>query len=263
MRNYKHLEIEEDKSIMTVWLNRPLVHNAFNEEVINELFDFFSDKNLKTKRAVVLRGRGKSFCAGADLVWMKSVVNYEYKQNLEESIKLSQCFYSIYTCPIPTIAIVQGNAIGGANGFLSACDMAYTTPDTNFSLSEVKIGLTPACISPYVIKRVGEFTTRELMLTGKRFNGNEAKRYGLVNDCIPSDQIEKFLEKLLFKIKTAGPEAIKVTKVLIDNVINNISFEAAKQYTAEIIAHMRKSDEGQEGMNSFLEKRKPNWNEEN
>lgn len=261
MKKYKTLEIEEKKGIVTLWLNRPEVHNAFNEEVILELLDFYSDQMLSSKRAVILKGRGKSFCAGADLKWMKSVVNYSYEQNLNESLKLSDCFYAIYTCLVPTIAVVHGNAIGGANGLLSACDMVYATPETMFSLSEVKIGLTPACISPYVLKRVGESKTRELMLTGKRFNGIQAGNYGLINDCIAADKIDEFIEDLLDKIKMAGPQAVKVTKLLLDNVINNISLDEAKKYTAEIIADLRKSKEGQEGMNSFLEKRKPGWYE--
>lgn len=261
MSKYKYLEIDENKSVITVWLNRPEIHNSFNEIMIGELLDLFKDKSLAKKRALILRGRGKSFCAGADLNWMKSVVNYSYEQNLAESIQLSECFHSIYTCPVPTIAFVHGNAIGGANGFLSACDMSYAVPETTFSLSEVKIGITPACISPYILKRIGEFKTRELMITGRRFNGVEAEKYGLINSCIESDKVDEFLEYLISGIKSSGPEAIKVTKNLINNVVNNITLKDAKKYTAEIIAEIRKSDEGQEGMNAFLEKRKPKWYE--
>jgi methylglutaconyl-CoA hydratase len=132
-------------------------------------------------RIIILTGKGKSFCAGADLNWMRDVAKYSYEENFKESLQLSQCFYDIYTSAKPTIAVVHGAAIGGANGILAACDFAYCDDETTFSLSEVKIGIIPACISPYVTKRVGEYGSKELMLTGKRFKGKEAEKHKLVN----------------------------------------------------------------------------------
>lgn len=177
MKEYTTIQIETEGPLCTVWLNRPDIRNAFNETMISELLDCFTALNDEQSiRVVILRGRGKSFCAGADLNWMRGVAGYSYEQNFEESLNLSKCLYAIYSCEKPTIAMVQGAAMGGANGLLAACDMAFAADDTVFSLSEVKIGIVPACISPYVVKRVGEYGSRELMLTGRRIKGPEAEK---------------------------------------------------------------------------------------
>ncbi|MFH1937241.1 MAG: enoyl-CoA hydratase-related protein, partial [Bacteroidota bacterium] len=168
------LETSTDNRVFTIWLNRPEVHNAFNTTMLEELAECFLDLQSTDAVCVILRGKGKSFCAGADLSWMKEVANNTYEVNYQESLLLSKCFYAIYTCTKPTIALVHGASLGGANGLLASCDLAYCTEDATFSLSEVKIGIVPACISPYVVKRVGEYGTRELMLTGRRINGKEA-----------------------------------------------------------------------------------------
>ena len=175
MKKFETLEFEKQDDVGILWFNRPDIHNAFNERMISEIIDAIERVNaMEDIRVLILRGRGKSFCAGADLNWMRAVSTYTYEQNYAESFQLSKCFYAIYTCAKPTIAMVHGAAIGGANGLLSACDMAYCEENTTFSLSEVKIGIVPACISPYVIKRVGECNARELMLTGRRFQGADA-----------------------------------------------------------------------------------------
>ncbi len=172
---YQTLFIEYNGRIATIWLNRPDIRNAFNEVMIGELIKAFKEVESKNDiRIIFLRGKGKAFCAGADLNWMRDVANYSYDQNLKESLQLSECFNTIYNCKIPTVAVVHGAAIGGANGLLAACDIAVCTDDTVFSLSEVKIGIVPACISPFVMKRVGEYGSRELMLTGRRINGKAA-----------------------------------------------------------------------------------------
>ena len=190
MQDYTTIFYECKDKIATVWLNRPGIRNAFNEVMISELTNCFKELNKeKDVRAVLLRGKGKCFCAGADLNWMRDVTKYSYEENYQESYRLSQCFYSIYTCKKPTIALVHGAAIGGANGLLAACDMAYCDDETIFSLSEVKIGVVPACISPYILKRVGEFAARELMLTGKRIRGKEAERLRLVNQSLPQKDL--------------------------------------------------------------------------
>ena len=257
---YKTIEIKFTNSLATIWLNRPTIHNAFNEEMISEIRRAFQYLNQHDSvRVIVLRGRGKSFCAGADLNWMRDVSNYSYNQNLEESINLSQCFYDIYTSSKPTIAVVHGAAIGGANGLLAACDVVIAEKQTTFSLSEVKIGIIPACISPYIIKRVGESNARELMLTGNRFKGKEAKRRGLVSYALSENKIDAKLDQLVTNLLTSGPMAIHQCKELINKVVNHKTLEEAKTYTAEMIAQIRDSEEGQEGMAAFLEKRKPNW----
>lgn len=257
---YNTIELIKENDIATLWFNRPEIHNAFNQEMISEIIKCFEHiKSDNEIRAVVIRGRGKSFCAGADLNWMRDVAKFSYQENYEESLQLSNCFYAIYTCPKPTIAIVHGAAIGGANGLLASCDFAYCTNDTVFSLSEVKIGIVPACISPYIIKRTGEYAAKELMLTGLRFKGKSAEEYKLVNKSMPEAELEDQLKSLFNLLRTSGPKAISHCKNLIDNVVNNLFLEEALEYTAKMIAEIRASEEGQEGMDAFLNKRKPNW----
>jgi methylglutaconyl-CoA hydratase len=260
MKEYTTLRPEIKEEIATIWLNRPQIHNAFNETMISEIMDCFDELIANDSvRIIKMRGEGKSFCAGADLNWMRDVASYSYEQNYEESYQLSKCFHKIYTCPKPTIALVHGAAIGGANGLLAACDFAFADKDSTFSLSEVKIGIVPACISPYVIKRVGEYNAKELMLTGKRFHGKEAERKGLINKSLKKDKLEKHVDELCVLLLSSGPKAIGQCKVLIDEVCNKLDMDGMLDYTAKMIAEIRKSDEGQEGMAAFLEKRKPNW----
>lgn len=260
MSIYKTIELEINNEVGTIWLNRPDIHNAFNEVMISELIALFEEINDREDiRVVVMRGRGKSFCAGADLNWMRNVAKYSYEENYKESLNLSLCFYNIYTCAKPTIAVVHGAAIGGANGLLAACDIVYADENTTFSLSEVKIGIVPACISPYVTKRVGEYGSKELMLTGKRFKGAEAAHHRLVNKSLAGEEIEKNLEELITLLKTSGPKAMTHCKNLIYDISNKLTLQEAIDYTAKMIAEIRSSDEGQEGMAAFLEKRKPNW----
>lgn len=252
------LEIRDDVAVIA--LNRPEIRNAFNEVMISEItLAFRHIEQIESIRAIVLKGEGKSFCAGADLNWMRDVSRYSYEQNYEESYRLSQCFYTIYTSPKPTIAIVHGAAIGGANGLLAACDIALCDNETVFSLSEVKIGIVPACISPYVIKRVGEYGARELMLTGRRINGTEAEKYRLVNKSLATNELDAYCNNIISLLKSSGPQAIAQCKKLIDEVTNNITLDEALSYTAHMIAEIRASSEGQEGMSAFLEKRPPKW----
>jgi methylglutaconyl-CoA hydratase len=260
MNNYKTIKLNTGNGIATILLNRPDIRNAFNEVMIAELTDAFQKAGeMDNIRVIILKGEGKSFCAGADLNWMRDVSNYSFEQNYAESFRLSECFYAIYSSPKPTIAVVHGAAIGGANGLLAACDIAVCDSETVFSLSEVKIGIVPACISPYVIKRIGEYGARELMLTGRRISGTEAEKYKLVNKSLPADQIENYIDQMVQMLLTSGPAAITHCKKLIDKVVNHIDLSEALTYTAQMIAEIRASEEGQEGMAAFLEKRKPNW----
>lgn len=260
MEAYKTIKVGIAEQVATVWLSRPQIHNAFNEIMIEEIKSVFTELNeTDDVRVIVLRGEGPSFCAGADLNWMRAVAGYSRGQNLAESQNLSACFYSIYSCSKPTIAVVHGAAIGGANGLLAACDIVLAEEQTVFSLSEVKIGIVPACISPYIIKRVGEYPAKELMLTGMRFKGEKAVEVGLVNRSLPIGELDEMIESYVSGFKTSGPKAIAQCKELIDQVVNHLSLDDAKNYTAEMIADIRASEEGQEGMAAFLEKRKPNW----
>jgi len=259
MKAYQTIEIEIKDNIYTIWLNRPEIHNAFNEQMLHELAECFTTLGESTATCIILRGKGKSFCAGVDLNWMKDTVKSDFDKNLKESLLLSECFYKIYTCKKPTIAIIHGSSLGGANGLLAACDLAYCTNDSTFSLSEVKIGVVPACISPYIIKRVGEYPSKELMLTGRRFNGTEAERFGLVNKSVAADEMDKTISSVIDNLRTSGPDAMRLCKELIFEVSNNLKLSEAYHYTAKMIATIRDSDEAQEGMNAFLGKRKPNW----
>jgi methylglutaconyl-CoA hydratase len=260
MTTFSTIEFEQQADLGIIWLNRPEIHNAFNEVMIQELIECFEAVNkMEDVRIVILRGRGKSFCAGADLNWMRGVANYSFGQNFKESLNLSKCFFTIYTCKKPTIALVHGAAIGGANGLLASCDFAYADDNTTFSLSEVKIGVVPACISPYVTKRVGEYGSRELMLTGRRIKGKEAEHFRLVNKSLPTDELDGYLNSVIDLLRTSGPKAMSQCKNLIFNICNLETLEQAMESTARMIAEMRASEEGQEGMAAFLEKRKPNW----
>lgn len=260
MTTFTTIEFEKSDDLGIIWLNRPDIHNAFNEVMIQEIIDCVEMVNkMDDIRIVILRGRGKSFCAGADLNWMRGVAQYTFEQNFKESLNLSMCFYTIYTCKKPTIALVHGAAIGGANGLLAACDIAIADDNTTFSLSEVKIGVVPACISPYVTKRVGEYGSRELMLTGRRIKGKEAEHFRLVNKSLPAEELEGYLQSLIDLLRTSGPKAMSHCKNLIFNISNKETLEQALESTARMIAGIRASEEGQEGMAAFLEKRKPNW----
>jgi methylglutaconyl-CoA hydratase len=259
MHEFKTVEVVFELGIMTVFLNRPEIHNAFNETMLKELIEIFENVNKPEILCVVIRGRGTSFCAGVDLQWMKTVSKNSYDQNYEESLLLSKCFDTIYTCPKPTIAVAHGAILGGANGLLTSCDLAYCTENAVLSLSEVKIGIIPACISPYVIKRIGEYGARELMLTGRRINGKEAEKFRLVNKSATPELLEETVAETIANLRTSGPEAMRQCKTLIHEVSNNLTMKQAYEYTARMIAEIRASEEGQEGMNAFLEKRKPNW----
>ena len=260
--NYNNIEFKKFDNAGIIWLNRPDVHNAMNAEMIGEIVDAFEKVNdMEDVRYVMLRGRGKSFCAGADLNYMKGIAEFGFEENYQDGLKLAKCFNAIYTCKKPTIAVVHGAAIGGANGLLAACDFVYCLDDTKFAFAEVKLGIAPATISPYVCKRIGEYAARDLMITGRRFLGQEAEAHGLVNKSFADDEALDgqlaFTHKMLM---SSGPAAMGATKELIYNLYNKYNFEDSIDYTAKLIAELRASDEGQEGMASFLDKRKAKWN---
>lgn len=245
--------------IARVILNRPDVHNAFNDIMIQELCMVYDDIAERSDiRVVVLTGEGKSFCAGADLNWMRRVKDFTYEDNLKESLGLADMLHKMYICPKPTIARVNGTAIGGGTGLVAVCDIAIAASRAKFSFSEVKLGLIPACISPYVMKKCGEGKCREFFLTGERLIADKACTAGLVNVVVEFEEIDQCVNLITQNLLSSGPEAINMCKELLRNIAE-MSFEKARIYTAEVIAKLRISDEGQEGMAAFLEKRKPNW----
>jgi methylglutaconyl-CoA hydratase len=261
-KDYKTILLEPKDKTVRISFNRPEVHNAFNATMIAELDDAFTRiKDDEKIRVVVMTGIGKSFCAGADINWMREIIRYSFQQNLEESLHLAELLHKVYSLPKPTLAMVNGTAIGGGTGFVSASDIAIASDQAKFSLSEVKIGLVPAAISPYVIRRIGESKAREYFLTGKRISARKACEIGLINEAVSAEQLEGKIEEIVSLILTSGPEALASCKRLIRE-IPHMSFEEAKEFTAKMIADLRVSKEGQEGMAAFLEKRKPNWTED-
>ena len=257
--DFQTLTYERKRKIGRITFSRPEIHNAFNSKMIEELYSLFERiKRDKGLRVVVITGEGKSFCAGADLNWMRAVKDYDYERNFSESMKLAEVFHMIYTCPKPVIGRINGAAIGGGTGFVAVCDITIASSLAVFSFSEVKIGLVPACISPYVIKKVGEGKTREFFLTGERLTADQAYHSGLVNRVVEPDQLDDEVDAMAQQILSSGPEALKCCKNLLSTVAQ-LEMQEAKIHTAKVIANLRKSDEGQEGMDAFLNKRKPNW----
>lgn len=245
----------------SVMLNRPEVHNAINETMIRELTVAFTEiqKDISV-RLIILKGLGKSFCAGADLNYMKDIARFSPEENYEDAIKLATLFKTIYNCTVPTLAIVHGSAYGGANGLLSTCDIVLAEENTIFAFSEVKIGIVPATISPFVIKRIGEFNARDLMLTGRRIKGHEAEKIGLINKAVSKENFDFEIDKIIAEFNTSAPKAVGTTKLIINKVTNeDLNMDDEIKYTASIIATQRAAEEGVEGITAFLEKRKPKW----
>lgn len=258
-KTYETIRVEHADRTVRIRLDRPEVRNAFNIQLVRELREAVGAAGKdEGVRAVVITGSGSSFCAGADLNWMREIISQTYEQNLKESLELSACLYELYALRKPTVARVNGPAIGGGVGFLSACDIVIASTDARFGLSEVKIGLVPAAISPYVVRRIGESRARRYFLTGERFDARRAEEIGLVNMVAEPDQLDAEVDACLGLLLTSGPEALDKVKELLRRV-PGMSFEDARQYTAEMIAGLRISPEAQEGMAAFLEKRKPRW----
>jgi methylglutaconyl-CoA hydratase len=262
-RSYTTIKVEREAENLRVIMSRPEVHNAFNEYLIADLTHAFQQAGRDAEgpspvRVVIFTGDGKSFSAGADLSWMKKMVDCTFEENMEDSLALAELMHVIYVCPVPTIARVNGPTIGGGVGLLSACDMVVASDRAVFSLSEVKLGIVPACIAPYVIGRIGQRAAREFFLTGERFDAAKALEIGLVNRVAPHEALDDAVDELSERLVTSGPEALKMAKELIREV-PGMSPDTYKRYTAEMIAKLRVSDEGQEGMRAFFEKRKPAW----
>jgi methylglutaconyl-CoA hydratase len=256
---YETLTWKLEDRVATITLTRPEIHNAFNDTMIAELTEVYTQlADDPSARIVVLTGTGRSFCAGADLHWMKKMIGYSFEENLEDSLKLAELMHRMYTHPRPTIARVNGATIGGGTGLVAACDIAIAAESAFFSLSEVRIGIVPACIGPYVVKRVGESRARELMLSGERVPAARAADIGLVNAAVSNETLDAEIRRRIDHLLSCGPEAQAACKRLIEGVAS-LPLEELKAFTAEMIARLRISDEGQEGMNAFLSKRKPSW----
>jgi methylglutaconyl-CoA hydratase len=256
---YKTLQVALSDGILTVTLDRPDVHNAFNENLIAEAIDLFSSIDTTATRAIVLKGTGKNFCAGADLNWMSRMVSFTHDENVRDSSKLAKMYALMNECPVPIVGRIQGAAIGGGVGLVAVCDIAVTASNAQFGLSEVKLGILPAVISPYVIAKIGESHARALFLTGERFNAERALRIGLVHRVVETEsELDAAVYETVTQLKTSGPEAVRECKKLIAHVATHDLADAVP-YTIEAIASRRVSQEGQEGMQAFLNKGLAAW----
>ena len=256
---YTTIQTRHEHEVGTITFNRPDIHNAFNSTVISELSAAFGEMERDpANRAVVLTGAGKSFCAGADLNWMRGVIHQSFDENLAESNALADLFWQIYSFKRLVIGRINGAAIGGGTGFVAVCDMAIAASSAVFSFSEVKIGVVPACIGPYVVKKMGEGKARELFITGERMKAERALEVGLVNRVVDDAQLDSEVAALINSLLSSGPEAVAMAKRLVAGV-GGMSPEEFRPWTAEMIAKLRVSPEGQEGMDAFLNKRSPNW----
>ncbi len=257
---FDSLLLEIKDFVATITLNRPDKRNAFNDEVINELtqaFKFCGEQN--DVRVVVLTANGKAFCAGADLNWMRAMADYTRDENLADADKLAQMLATIYHCPKPTIAAIQGDVYAGGMGLVAACDIAISVKSAHFCLSEVKLGLIPATISPYVIRAMGARAAHRYFLTAEVFDAKEAKKIGFIHERVDEEEFTQTLERMVKTLVNNSPNAVKVCKKLVQDVAYAEIDERLINMTVEGIADIRASDEGIEGVQSFLQKRKPNW----
>jgi methylglutaconyl-CoA hydratase len=260
MNDYRTLEYLEEFNVAYIVLNRPELHNAFNDVMINELVMAVNQAQTnKSNRLLVFKAKGASFCAGADLNWMKSMVEYTYEQNYLDSLKLAELFEIINNCSLPTIALCHSHALGGGVGLIAACDYVLAGERAKYGLTEVRLGLLPAVISPFVISKIGESQARAYFMSGARFDAFKAMNIGLVHQVENEANFESASLKLIQEFLQAAPEASKMAKALIKTVQAETEFKKLQAQTCEIIAHKRVSAEGQEGMKSMLEKRKASW----
>ncbi len=243
-----------ENDVVRLELNRPDVHNAFNDLMIAEITDFFGRLTGEEGiAAVVITGNGKSFCAGADLNWMKKMAGYSKDENIEDARKMADMFVAIENCPFPTIARVNGAALGGGVGFVAVCDFAFAVPNAKFSLSEAKLGLIPAVISKWVIERIGTKKAKQFFMTGERFESPLACEIGLIDGSV--HDLDGTIGEVVGQFRTSGPNAIAESKKLV----NQYRKKGYLDRSITAIADLRASDEGKEGIAAFLEKRKPAW----
>lgn len=253
------LKLNKQEGIATVTLNRPDVHNAFNEEMMQELRQTFTlldqDHDI---RVVVLRGEGKSFCAGADLNYMKSAAKKSKEENVEESLIMASMFQIIQGLSKPVVGLIHGAVFGGGVGLVSVCDVVLAEENTRFAFSEVKLGLAPSVISPFVLNKIGRNQAQRFFLTGEIFPAQTAARIGLVHEIYQADNADKILAFVCENLLQNSPLAMAEIKDLVD-VNDDLKGDELAKYTAEHISNLRTSEQGQEGMNAFFEKRKPNY----
>lgn len=256
----QNLSITRQGAVARITLTQPEVRNAFSDEVIAELTAAFIDVGAREDvRVVVLAAEGPAFCAGANLNWMRRMADYSHAQNVEDAGKLAEMLRVMYECPKPTIARVQGDVYAGGMGLVAACDLAVSVDSAHYCLSEVRLGLVPATISPYVIRAMGARAAHRYFLTAERFDAAEALRIGFVHEVVATDQLDAAVDGWTHAICNASPNAVGVAKRLVQEVAEREIDAALIAETVRGIADIRASSEGKEGVQSFLQKRKPNW----
>jgi methylglutaconyl-CoA hydratase len=258
-RSFARLRMSREGPVARVTLARPEARNAFDETLIAELTRaFLSFTDERDARVVILDGEGPTFCAGADVEWMRRAGSFSKLENEADAERMAGMLRAIDRCPRPVLALVQGAAIGGGVGLVAACDVALAAEDAVFSLAEVKLGILPSVISPYVLRAIGPRQARRWFLTGERFGAPEARRIGLVHEVVPASELPVAAGRIVEALLTAAPEAVRVAKSLIAEVAGKTP-EEAMALTVRTIAERRASDEAKEGLTAFLEKRPPSW----
>ncbi|MBI4565084.1 MAG: enoyl-CoA hydratase/isomerase family protein [Planctomycetes bacterium] len=257
--NFISLKLSRSGPVATVALNRPDVRNAFDEVLIAELTQAFQSLAADgTVRAAILTGSGDIFCSGADVNWLKRSAHFTESQNKDDALRMSLMFRAIDECPKPVIGRINGHSFGGGMGLIACCDVAVAVETARFAFSEVKLGIVPGVISAYVLPKIGAAAARRYFLTGETFEAKEARRLGLVHDIVSADGLDAAVSSIAGALLKNGPRAVATAKELIPHVLSTSRPEAI-EYTASLIARVRVSEEGQEGLGAFLEKRKPTW----
>jgi methylglutaconyl-CoA hydratase len=261
MLPYTHISVEHgyQDRVATIMLRRPEARNAFNTQLVQDLAAAFAElRGEEGLHAVILTGEGTVFSAGADLHMMKASATLSEEQNVSDALSMAGLFDAINTFPCPVIGRINGTAMGGGLGLVSVCDIVIAVESAQFAFSEVRLGIAPAVISPYVLRKIGESQARMLFVTGENFSAAYARQIGLAHLVVAPEELDAAVEKKVSDLLRGGPHAIRACKALALNV-GGMDGDTASSYTAETIAHLRTSEEGQEGLSAFLEKRKPNW----
>ena len=260
MSDFSTLDLRIDGAVARIWLNRPELRNAFDEVVIRELGEAFAQAGAANQvRAIVLGANGPAFCAGANLNWMRRAADFTHQENLQDAAGLATMLRAIHESPKPVVARVQGDVYAGGMGLVAACDIAVTVDTAWYCLSEVKIGLIPATISPYVVRAMGARAAQRYFLTAERFSATEAHRIGLVHEVVAADALDARVEQIVKALTGASPAAVGAAKQLLRDVTGREIDDALVAHTVKGIADIRVSPEGREGVQAFLQKRKPSW----
>jgi methylglutaconyl-CoA hydratase len=260
MTHYQHIELDQRGAVRWLWLNRPEVRNAFNDALITEISSAFAAVESSSEtRVVVVTSRGPAFCAGADLNWMRSMANFSHADNHADALKVARMFAAVHACSRPVIARVQGDAFGGGVGLAAACDIVVAAEGATFALSEVKLGIVAATISPHLVRAMGARQAARYMLTGEKFTALQARALGLVHEVTLMEGLDREVERLAYHLLAASPAALAATKRLLADVVEAPMDDVLLAATAKCIADARVSPEGREGITAFLEKRAPSW----